>query len=139
MPAKGNIVLADGQSTPVNHTFAPSMERQDVQEFADRSGGIPVGFPVLTVSLRKPANGNGNGAYKAVLKVVVPTLEQTSPSTTTGIQPAPTVAYNCVANVDMILPGRSTLQERKNLLAYIKNALSHADLVKVIQDLDPIY
>jgi len=128
MSAIANIVINDGQATPVSHTFAPvTIDAQGVAKWADRSGGISVGFPGLSYSLKSPS-GNSK-SYKMTAKVTLPVLEQTSPSTSTGIQPAPTVAYNLIANVELVLPERSTLQDRKNLLAYLRNYLANATVI----------
>lgn len=137
MPAIAAITLLDGASTPVSHTFSPVNIVGDVAKLADRSGGIALGFPIVTQSIRQP--GNGLRTYKVVQRIVVPTLEVTSPSTATGIQPAPTLAYNCMVNIEYILPERSTLQERKNLLAYAKNLSTHANTTAAIENFDAYY
>jgi hypothetical protein len=62
--------------------------------------------------------------YKVTAKLVVPTLEQTSPSTATGIQPAPTKAYDVTAILEFMLPERSTRPEREYLLSYVKSLLA---------------
>lgn len=139
MPAFGTITVNDGATTPVAHNFAPvEINSNGVAEYADRSGGIPVGYGIISIGLRKP-NSKGNGVYKASVKVLIPTLEQTSPSTATGIQPAPTVAFTTAVHMDFLLPSRSVLQERKNILAYAKNALAHSTVSSVIQDLENVY
>lgn len=127
MAAIANVVINDGLSTPVAHTFAPvTIDAQGVAKWADRSGGISVGFPTLSYSLKSPTGSSKS--YKMTAKVTLPVLEQTSPSTATGIQPAPVVAYNLIANIEMVLPERSTTQDRKNLLAYAKNFLATASV-----------
>jgi hypothetical protein len=137
MPAFGNVVINDGQGTPAAHTFAPVAIEGTVANYADRAGGIPVGYGLLSIGLRNPPNGNG--VYKAAVKVLIPTLEQSSPSTSTGIQPAPTVAYTTAIHMDFLLPARSSLQERKNILAYAKNALAHATVSAVVENLENVY
>lgn len=138
MPAFGTITINDGAASPVAHAFDPVEIDGILASYADRSGGIPIGYGVLSISLRKPANMS-TGVYKATVKVSIPTLEVTSPSTATGIQPAPTTAYTCVAAMDFLLPGRSTLANRKDVLAYAKNALANAAVVAVIQNLENVY
>lgn len=139
MSAIANIVINDGQTTPASHTFAPvTIDAASVAKWADRSGGISVGFPQLTYSLKNPSKDSK--AYKLTAKVVLPVLEQTSPSTSTGIQPAPTVAYNLVANVELVLPERSTLQDRKNLLAYVRNYLANAAVITAgVENYEAVY
>lgn len=138
MSAIANIVLADGQATPVNHTFAPvNINQVGTAKWADRSGGIAIGYPVVTLNVREPQKGSP--LFKVSMKVVVPTLEVTAPSTATGIQPAPTKAYDCLFACDWILPERSTQQERKNLLAYVKNLFAAGVVTSAIQDLESVY
>jgi hypothetical protein len=137
MAAIASVVINDGQATPVAHTFAPVNIVGDVAKWADRSGGIALGYPIITQSLRMPTSGSR--MYKLTQRIVVPTLEVTSPSTMTGIQPAPTLAYNLMCNVDWLLPERSTLQERKNLKAFLKNLLAHANTTTASEDFETVY
>lgn len=139
MAAIANVVINDGLATPVAHTFAPvTIDAQGVAKWADRSGGISVGFPTLSYSLKNPT-GNSK-SYKMTAKVTLPVLEQTSPSTSTGIQPAPVVGYNLIANIEIVLPERSTTQDRKNLLAYVKNFLANASVVTAgVENYETVY
>lgn len=137
MAAISQIQLLDGQATPVSHNFDPVNIVSDVAKWADRSGGISLGFPVVTNSLRQPTKGSR--AYKMTIKVVVPVLEVTSPSTSTGIQPAPTKAYDLMANVDFVLPERSTLAQRSDLLAFVKNMLANAVVTNGVKNFESVY
>lgn len=139
MSAIAPIVINDGAGTPVAHTFAPvTIDAQGIAKWADRSGGVAIGFPAISYSLRSPSQGNKS--YKMQAKVVLPVLEQTSPSTATGIQPAPTVAYNLIANVDLVLPERSTLQDRKNLIAFLRNYLANATVITAgVENFETVY
>jgi hypothetical protein len=138
MAAIANLVLTDAAGTPVNHTFGPvNVDPQGVAHWADRSGGIALGFPTANFSLRPPNKQTRN--YKLTLKVVTPVLEVTSPSTSTGIQPAPTKAYDLTAVVEMVLPERSTLQQRKDLAAFMRDYLSEAIITSAIENFEAIY
>jgi hypothetical protein len=141
MSAIANIVILDGASTPVNHTFAPvTIDNDGVAKWADRSGGVSIGFPQLSYKLANPAKRSASPAYKMTAKVVLPVLEQTSPSTATGIQPAPTVAYNLIANIELVLPERSTLQDRKNLIAFVRNYLANAAVITAgVENYETVY
>lgn len=132
------LTLADGQATPVNHTFNPvNIDYLGVAKWADRSGGIALGFPVVTLSTRQPTAANRS--YKVVAKVVTPVLDISSPSTSTGIQPAPSKAYDLVANIEFVLPERSTLQQRKDILAYVKNAIANSVVTAAVQDFESVF
>lgn len=138
MSAIAAVVLADGVATPVNHTFNPvNIDSAGIARWADRAGGIALGFPTVTFAVRSPSKTNRN--YKVTAKVVTPVLEVTSPSTATGIQPAPTKAYDLFATVEFVLPERSTLAQRKDLLAYMKNFLAHSTVVNAIESFESVY
>lgn len=138
MSAFSPIVISDGQTTPVAHTFSPvKIDSIGVAKFADRATGIAIGFPALTFSLRSPNKTSRN--YKLMAKVVVPTLEVTSPSTASGLQPAPTKAYDLIATIEFVLPERSTSVERANLLAYAKNFLANSNITNAVNSFEEIY
>jgi hypothetical protein len=137
MPAIANIVINDGQGTPVAHTFAPVTIKAEVASYADRVGGISVGYPTITASLSQPTKTSR--LYKARLKVVMPVLETVSNSTMSGILPAPTKAYDVTADMTFFMPERSTLSDRKNILAYAKNLLANAVSTALIETNETIY
>jgi len=98
----------------VNKTYDPvGYVAPGVARWEDRSGGIPIGFPTVTLSVRPPSKTSR--VYKVTAKLSLPTLEQTSASTSTGIQPAPVQAYACQAIMEFLLPERSTTAERQKL------------------------
>jgi hypothetical protein len=138
MTAIAALTLADGLATPANHTFSPVViDQQGVAKWADRSGGIAIGYPVVTFSMRAPAKGAR--AYKVSARVILPVLEVTSPSTASGIQPAPTLAYNLLANVDFVLPERSTLAQRSDALAFVKNFIASTVIDQAVKNFEAVY
>lgn len=146
MPTFGNIVLADGQGTPVNHTFLPVViDLNGVAHYEDTLGGIPIGYPRLSISLKRPTTSTQPGSslkgavYRAKIKVECPVLEVTSPSTGSGIQPAPTIAYANMGEASHVIAARSTLAERKDYQAFLRNALNHPTVKAVLEDLQAIY
>jgi hypothetical protein len=133
-----NLVLTDAAATPVNHTFGPvNVDPNGVAHWADRSGGIALGFPTASMSLREPNKQTRN--YKLTLKVVTPVLEVTSPSTSTGIQPAPTKAYDLLATVEIILPERSSLQQRKDIAAMVRDFIAEGIVTTAIESFEPVF
>lgn len=132
-----NVSLTDGAATPVTRVFNPVNKINDnTFKWVNRAGGIPIGFDRLTI-MQRP--GDGKGATKVAIRLVTPILEVTSPSTSTGIQPAPTVAYEPLANIEFVLPDRSSKQNRKDLLAMIRDCLSEAVITTLVEDLDFVY
>ena len=134
----GNIVINDGQATPVAHTFNPvNIDAAGVARWADRVNGIAVGFPLLSLSLRSPTQGSRS--YKMTLKIAVPTLEVTAPQSGSGFVPAPTKAYDVLATVDIVMPERSTKLERQNVLAFLKNGLANAIVTNAVENFETVY
>jgi hypothetical protein len=138
MPAIAAIVIKDGAATPADKTFGPvNVNADGIASYADRTGGIALGYPMISASVRQPTKGSRN--FKVVIKVVTPVLEVTSPSTSTGIQPAPTKAYDLTSLHEFILPERSTLAQRNDILAFAKNLLSNAQITSLVQNLESVY
>lgn len=139
MAAIANIVINDGKATPVAHTFAPvtSSDPNGVAVWTDRATGIAVGFPVITMKLRSPSKGSRN--YKLTSKVKLPVLNVTSPSTGTGIQPLPSVAYNIEANIEFVMPQASLLADRKDFFAFVKNFMANAVWTSAVENYEEVY
>lgn len=116
----GATVLTTDAAVSVDKTYEPcGYVTPGVARYEDRSGGIACGYPAFTLSVRRPTKASR--VFKVTAKLVIPTLEQTSPSTATGIQPAPTKAYDVTAVMDFLLPERSTLAERQMLISQAKS------------------
>jgi hypothetical protein len=110
--------LTTSATVGIDSTLNPEgINPQGIASWVDRVGGIAIGYPRLTLSIRPPSKAAR--VYKVTAKLVLPTLEQTSPSTMTGIQPAPTKAYDCTCIMEFFLPERSTLLERQKLFSEV--------------------
>lgn len=121
------IVLADGQPTPVNVTFNPERVTPEVSVFADRTTGVSVKYPRL--SLRFAQSGTKVLAGFNVSYPVWGTL----PSGAEG------VLRTLRAKVSYELPDGCTDAERKNLHAFTKNGLAQTLIQGLMRDLDPLY
>lgn len=140
MATQANVVLTDGASTPVNHTFSPQngqVGNSQPAVWLNRSanGGVVVGYEQLT-QLVKFVPGS-NGVSRVTQKLVLPTLAVTSPQTGTGIQPPPTLAYNITFNAEWVLPNPSTQAERKNLRVMAVDLLAESITVAAVETLEP--
>lgn len=135
MSAIGNIVLNDGQATPVSHTFKPQSATSDLASWTDRSNGISIGMPTLSLSVK----GGGADTSRVKGKVVVPILEVQSNSSLSGFEPAPQIAYQCIGTFELVMPARSTLDARKDLLAFVKNFLSDASVTVAVEEFERPY
>lgn len=138
MSAIASITLTDGNTTPVNRVFSPAKKDDSgVFHFENRATGIRIGFDQLTIFPRMGTKTTR--ATKLTLKLSTPIMEQTSPSTATGIQPIPTVAYTPLANIEFVLPDRSVLLDRKNLLAMIRDLLNESAITGMVENYDMPY
>jgi hypothetical protein len=123
MAAIANLTLTDAAGTPVNHTFVPQDCTSDLATWNETAGGISIGMPQFTFSLRMGKNGQAN---KVMGKLVLPTLETISGQDASGFVASPTLAYQCIGKFELTLPGRATLQNRKDLRAMLNDALGEA-------------
>lgn len=139
MTAFASITINDGQATPVAHTFTARRISDGIAKWQDISGGIALGFPTLTASLREPVKGSKIPTYRAEINLSVPKMETVNASTYNGITPAPTKAYEVVAKLTLLIPERSVSQDRKDIRAYMANALAQLDLKALIEDLNFVY
>lgn len=138
MAAIAPIVLTDGESTPVARTFAPVRKDKDnTVWYENRSTGIRIGFDWLAITPR--LSTRETKATKLTFKLALPTLEVTSPSTASGIQPAPTVAYTHIGEISLIMPDRGTSQERKNLAVMLSDLLGETVVRNMIENYDLSY
>jgi len=127
MSAIANIVINDGQGTPAAHTFAPAKASADYALLEDRAGGVYIGYNKLVFSLTRPT-GTAQAAtrnLKLSIKIETPKME-TVGTNDAGLTPPPTVSYRPVVELTTVFPERCSLQDRKDLQAFIKNALSNA-------------
>lgn len=143
MAAAANVVINDGQATPVAHTFTPrrigdgNTNNSMMAEYEDRAGGVVVGFPKVSIMMRYP--DKNLRTTKVSIKITRPVLETVSNSTVSGIAPAPTLSYVPMFSGEFVLPERSQLADRKDILAYVKNFLAHAVVTSAVQDLEMPY
>jgi hypothetical protein len=86
-----------------------------------------IGAETLTVQVRDPIPNVAVPTYKVSMKLRSPVLNVTAPTTTTGIQPQPSVAYNLECNIEFLLPAASTDQARANLNAMVYDLLTNSD------------
>lgn len=131
MPAIGNLVINDGQSTPAVHTFAPVTTTGNESRWADRSIGKPAGYLLVNARQKDPSNGARNSRMQ--FEIVLPTVA------TDAVTGKDYVARTARCNIEFVLPDSSVLQERKDLLAYAKNLLANALTTSVVQDLEHVY
>lgn len=145
MANQANIVINDGQATPAAVTFTTAGVKFDAKSdkiigsWCDNSAGIAIGRRALRASFGNfSKQHNSNGVIEEVFDVEIPVLETLAGSTEAGYAAVPKVAYIVRTQVKLWLPTRSTLQNRKDALAFTKNFLANAMVTSGVQDLDPV-
>lgn len=141
MTTAANIVLADAQATPVNHTFVPiGLDNDKVFWFVDQSAANSIGNWRISVEIKQPgAPQAGQSSATRTNRVKIglhePILETVSNSTVSGIAPAPTVAYIPRSFHEFVLPERTVLLDRKNQRKMASQLLNDANIISVIENL----
>lgn len=142
MPAVADIVLADAQTTPVNHTFvAIGPDSKGVWWFEDATvanaiGNWKVSVELVKPSLARPGESSLNRTNKVRLGIYMPILENTTNSTISGIAPAPTVSYVCAFKGEYLMPERSTKDfDRKTLRKFSFNLPQNTQIATIIESL----
>lgn len=135
-----NIVLADAQVTPVNHTFVPlGPDADGTFWFEDQSQDSAVGFWRVSYQLKRPKPGGAgttaSRTYRAVIGLHEPILETVSNNTVSGISPAPTISYVPRSFTEYVMPERASLQNRKDLRKMNANLQSEAQLIALVESL----
>jgi len=136
-----NIVLADAQATPVNHTFIPiGRDKNGIFWFEDQSQANAIGFWKNSNELKRPdvaaAKTSSDGrSYRAKLGLHEPILENVSNSTVSGVAPAPMVSYVCRSYTEHVLPERASLQNRKDIRKMMANLQNDAQVIALVESL----
>jgi len=133
MAAQGNLVLADGQVSPVNKTFSANGVKAGVAFYADKSSGISIGFPTITISVKESASKN-----EVEKRIALPVLEVISGSDG-GYTPSPKVAYTVWSVEKFTLPTRCTTQNRKDVRAFSKNLNADTAMANAVDNLEPVW
>ncbi len=133
------ISLTDAASTPVVRMFSRFKTIGDTIILHYRSAAMAyIAANRFSIGRRDGDSKNGN-ATKLSFRLAMPTLAETSPSTSTGVSPLPVVAYEHFATIEFVMPGAGTQQERKDLLAMLRDALNESVVTSMVHDLDLPY
>lgn len=136
MAAIAPIVVNDGQATPVAHTFNPITTNPPIYRENGNDATPVVGENEVALSLK----GNGSGPVrKAVVTLRVPVLETPSGASSEGYSAPPKVAYFLQANLELLLPIRSTAAQRKDLRTMCANLLRDAQVIALVEKLENPY
>jgi hypothetical protein len=132
-----NLVLADGQSTPANHTFEPMTPQQGTSvpaQWLNKEAISNIGYRRVTLSVKY--NPNGVSKVKAVISD--PVLASVAAGCCVDVN-TPQVAYTDIASIEFSIPAAATLQNKKDILAYAKNLLSNQVMTDAIVNMQPAW
>lgn len=129
MPAIAALTVNDGLATPVAHTFSPVTTDGSSAKWADRSPSIPAGYRTISQEVAGPSGSRT--VHRITWGFMNPTV-----ATVDGSDKV--VRYSSAQVVLNIHPD-STLQERKDLLAYVANSLGLATMKTSVENLEPFY
>lgn len=143
MPSIGNIVINDGATTPVVHTFSPLGKDQNGVFWWEQTTPVPLNkLGAKRISYKQTRELSPSNQLTANSKVSyllwVPTLETLSTSSS-GLIPPATMAYKELARVEFTLAERSLTQERKDTRVLALNLLGHAMVMSNVDSLEPSY
>lgn len=114
MAQAASVTINDRAATPVAHTFAPRSVTTDQALFVE-SGSVPIGEKALTISQRKSGT---KFKVRVLLKAPVLVTE-----TINGVS-VPKVPRTSYADLQLTFDETSTLQERKDTVGLLANALA---------------
>lgn len=130
-----NIVVNDGATTPVAHTFIPV---QTAPQAIYREG--ITSLPIVGQGTIQLKGGVPGAALQRVkMTVALPALETATGSNSDGYTAAPKVAYTNTVQLEFLLPSRGTAQQRKDLRVMLSNALLNSQIVDAIDNLNLPY
>ncbi len=127
MPDIAALTVADG--IPVNHTFAVIGTNGQTAQWADKAGGISIGYPKITHEVRQAKSSTG--ANSVLVSIELPTV-----STVNGVN---TRARLSTCAVRFNFAQDSTLVERKDLVGYLINFLSNTTVRPTVYDTEAFF
>lgn len=139
MAVATNVVLADAQGAPVNHTFVP-LGPQDSYDMVweDQSQASPNGYWRIGVSQKRPRAKVAGGAVRTRIVLMEPVLEAIAPAAS-GLTQPPTVAYVPQVVTEYVASDRSSLQIRKDLRKMNALLQAEAQIVNWVESMIPAY
>lgn len=115
----GTTLLSTSSTVGIDATYDPERFLPGgVARWVDRSGGIALGYPSITLSVRPPTKESR--VYKVSGKLFRPVLETVDPAT--GIF-GPRLGYTNQAHLDVMIHERATSAEKLVLFNHLKSLL----------------
>lgn len=127
MPAIAALSVND--AVPAAHTFSPVSTNGSKAEWADRSPSIPSGFRKISHEVLPPSGTRT--VNRITMGFMIPVV-----ATVNGVD---TVVRYSSAQVILNSHPDDTLQDRKDLLAYVANSLDIAAVKTSVENIEPFY
>jgi len=129
-PAIAAIAINDGAASPASHTFNPVTTDGSLAKWADRAAGVPAGYITISEEVLEPAGGRTTS--KITWGFYLPTM---------GVDALgnPILLRYSSGQLTLNIHPQSTLAERKNLFAYVKNFLANATVQASVENVEPFY
>ncbi len=128
MPQIAAISLADGQTTPVTHTFnvgAGQMGEQSPAAWRDTSQGSYNGQKRITALVRRSA---GTKSTRVSLKITDPVVDADN-----------MITHQCLFIAEFVMPDTASQQNKNDIFAYAKNLLANSLIAEVVKDTSPAF
>lgn len=134
MPQAAALLLSDGKSTPIVHTFNPSKpDKNQVPVWEEKSStGVILGSSYLKIDVSRPREPNAMQRVKVGLSV--PVMVTSTPPGATA--PVTTVDYLDYLNCEFAYSQKSTTQDRKDLRMMLIDLLQEAQFLAIHDNLE---
>lgn len=134
-----DIVLTDATSpTPVDRTFQVAKTTGDYSMFEDRSLGIYVGYGKIHFETRRPSGPvrvDQARNIKSLITLETPLIETEATVIVNGSwTTAPTVSHRPKLKLEMVLPERTTWQEKADLVTMFRDLIAEAVVTDFLYD-----
>lgn len=126
-----NMTIADGATTPVNHTFVPVGANPPSWEDSDAAKPYKAAQYRITSTTKRSSSTKGMTRVRFVVEL---------PTMGNGVSlPASEVDYTHTFIGELICPNRGLKQERKDTRVIVRNMFADAQLVDIIDELRNAY
>nr|URG15364.1 MAG: coat protein [Leviviridae sp.] len=129
MPATAALTVNDGQASPAAHTFAVNGTTGTKATWLEKSAGVTIGYIRLDHEVRNAKSPTA--ADRVIVNIAMPTVATVDGSSKRVRLSSAQVVFNHSQE--------STLAERKDLVAYVINALSNAAVKPTLYDVEPFF
>lgn len=129
MTAFTDLIINDGQSTPVARTFkAKALIDGMWNWWYEVAGSAALGYP--SIKSKTTFSRNPNGGTRHEFQLRIPVLDVSTPA-------SPKVGHFHQCVITITTADRGTAAERSDLLAYVKNFLASSRASEIVVGLDP--